>query len=50
MGRKKLNRTKDELNEQSNLRSKRYYKFNKQEICSKRMERYWKNKRSLQDN
>jgi hypothetical protein len=40
MGRKKLNRTKDELKEQSNQRSKRYYERNRESICEKRMHRY----------
>jgi hypothetical protein len=44
MGRKKLNRTKEELKEQSNIRSKRYYQRNKEECDRKRMERYWKQK------
>lgn len=40
MGRKKLNRTKDELKQQSNQRSKRYYERNREAICEKRMHRY----------
>jgi len=44
MGRKKLNRTKEELNEQANIRSKRYYHRHKDRINKKTMQRYWKRK------
>ena len=47
MRRKKLNRTKEELREQSNTRSKRYYQRNKAECNRKRMEGYWKQKQMV---
>jgi hypothetical protein len=51
MGRKKLNRTKEELDELNRIRLRRYYKNHKQEILDKRMERYnsTKSKRNIQD-
>ena len=51
MGRKKLNRTKDELDELNRIRLRRYYENHKQEILDKRMERYnsTKSKRNIQD-
>jgi hypothetical protein len=44
MGRKKLYRTEEELREQSNNRSKRYYSRNKDKCNHKSMLRYWKRK------
>ena len=42
MGRKKLNRTKDELREQKRVRDERYYQRHRNNILEKRMRRYWK--------
>lgn len=49
MGRKKLNKTADELRKQGNIRSKRYYWKHKEQCNRKRMERYWleKDKRHI---
>ena len=44
MGRKKLNKTKEQIREQNRIRSKRYYDNHKAEICEKRMKRYDKKK------
>ena len=44
MGRKRLNRTIEEIREQTNVRSKRWYQRNKQRICEERMLRYWEQK------
>ena len=44
MGRKRLNRTIEEIREQTNVRSKRWYQRNKQRICEERMRRYWEQK------
>lgn len=49
MGRKKLNRTKDELLEQQRNRAKRYYQRHKQRLNEKSMQKYWENKRDLQN-
>ena len=49
MGRKKLNRTLEELREQSNIRSKRYYQKNRTKINKKTMERYWRRKQMDED-
>ena len=40
MGRKPLNKTYDEVLEESRVRSKEYYEQNKEAIRKKRMERY----------
>ena len=45
MGRKKLNRTKEETNEQSRIRMQRYYDNHKDKILEKRMRRYWEGKK-----
>jgi hypothetical protein len=50
MGRKKLNKTKDELLEQQRNRAKRYYQRHKQRLNEKSMQKYWENKRDLQNN
>ena len=50
MGRKKLNRTREELLKQQRNRAKRYYERNKERLNEESMERYWKSKRNLQDN
>jgi hypothetical protein len=42
MGRKKANRTQDELREQKRIRDKRYYEKHKSKLLQKRMQRYWK--------
>lgn len=44
MGRKKLNRTREELREQKRIRDKRYYEKHGDEIKRKRMEKYWESK------
>lgn len=41
MGRKKLNRTIEELREQKRIRDERYYNRHKTQICEKRMQKYW---------
>ena len=41
MGRKKLNKTQDELREQKRIRDKRYYEKHKSKLLQKRMRRYW---------
>lgn len=50
MGRKKLNRSKEELLEMQRIRSKRYYQNHKDRLNEKSMQRYWKDKRNLQNN
>ena len=50
MGRKKLNRTKEQLREQKRLRDQRYYARHKEKLNRKRLERYYLEKRDLQDN
>jgi membrane protein involved in colicin uptake len=49
MGRKKLNRTKEELLEQQRQRSKRHYQRHKQRLNEQSMQRYWQNNRNIQD-
>jgi hypothetical protein len=49
MGRKKLNRTNEELLEQQRNRAKRYYQQHKQLLNEKSMRRYWQNKRDIQN-
>ena len=44
MGRKKLNRSKDELDKMNTRRSMKYYHKNREIILKKRMERYWEDK------
>ena len=44
MGRKKLNRTEEELREQKRVRDRRYYQKHRKCICKKRMERYLEKK------
>jgi hypothetical protein len=44
MGRKKLNRTKEELLGQHKERQRRYYYKNREEINKLRMQKYWKDK------
>jgi len=41
MGRKRLNRTQDELLGQQRLRAKRYYQRHKARLNAKSMQRYW---------
>lgn len=41
MGRKKLNRTKEELNELNQNRVKKHYLKHRESIIKKRMQRYW---------
>ena len=43
MGRKKLNRTENELREQKKIRDKKYYTRHKSKLLQKRMQRYWEN-------
>ena len=45
MGRHKLNRTKEELKEQSRVRARRFYERHSKEIKRERMRRYWSNKK-----
>lgn len=47
MGRKKLNRTKEEKNEQSKLRMRKYYEKHKINIRKKNLERYYNSKEKL---
>jgi hypothetical protein len=42
MGRKKLNRTEEQLREQKRIRDKRYYERHGERIKQKRMLKYWK--------
>lgn len=44
MGRKKLNRTKEDLAEDNRRRQREYYKRNKDKLNAQRMERYYKSK------
>lgn len=44
MGRKKLNRTREELLEQQRGRAKRYYESHREALNEKRMRRYWNEK------
>ena len=46
MGRKKLNRSGDEIREQWKLRRKRYYEKHRARVCRKERERYKKEKKS----
>lgn len=45
MGRHKLNRTKEELQEQSRVRAKRFYERHSKQIKQERMRRYWSDKK-----
>jgi hypothetical protein len=47
MGRKKLNRTREELLKQQRCRAKRYYHNNKEKCNLKSMKRYWSKKELL---
>jgi hypothetical protein len=42
MGRKKLNRTREELNEQTKLRMRKYYERHKERIKREKLDRYYK--------
>ena len=44
MGRKKLYRTPDELQEQKRARDKRYYEKHKDKLNAKRLEKYYRSK------
>ena len=44
MGRKKLNKTKEELNEMNRIRRNRYYEKHKEEEKEKSLDRYYKSK------
>lgn len=44
MGRKKLNRTKEELAEMNRKRQRRFYKKNRVKIIAKKMKEYWEKK------
>jgi hypothetical protein len=44
MGRKKLNRTAEELREQWRKRRSRFYERNKERLNAERLERYYKSK------
>ena len=50
MGRKRLNRTSDEIREQNRIRGNRFYGKHKERIRHERMEKYWKDKRNIQNN
>jgi hypothetical protein len=51
MGRKKLNRTKEELDELNRIRLRRYYERHKDEVKQRNLKRYFESKeRNLQDN
>ena len=47
MGRKKLNRTEEELQEQKRIRDARYYAKHRDKIKKERMRKYWKKKKLL---
>ena len=49
MGRKKLNRTPEEVKEQNRIRGNRFFKLNQKRLCKERMERYYRD-RDLQNN
>lgn len=49
MGRKKLNRTPDELQEQKRARDKRYYEKHKDKLNAKRLEKYYRSKIEKKD-
>ena len=49
MGRKKLNRTKEEINEQTKLRMRKYYERNRNKIKRKNLKRYY-DQRNLYNN
>lgn len=42
MGRKKLNRTKEELDELNRIRLKRYYEKHRDEVKQRNLKRYYK--------
>jgi hypothetical protein len=44
MGRKKLNKSLEEIREQNRIRAKRFYDRHKEEVKKNRMRRYWKEK------
>jgi hypothetical protein len=44
MGRKKLNRTPEQLQEQKRARDKRYYERHKDKLNAKRLEKYYRSK------
>jgi hypothetical protein len=50
MGRKKLNRTKEQLLEMQRIRAKRYYQHHRDRLNEKSMQKYWDHKRNLQNN
>ena len=50
MGRKKLNRTPEELREQKRIRDQRYYERHKDKLNANKMSKYYANKkRDIQD-
>ena len=44
MGRKKLNKTKEELNEQTKFRMRKYYERHKERIRREKLQRYYDKK------
>jgi len=47
MGRKKLQRTKEEMLELYKAKAKLFYSRHKEKICKKRMQRYWEQRKKL---
>lgn len=43
MGRQRKYTTIEEINESNKRKSKSYYLRNREKICKKRMQKYWKN-------
>lgn len=49
MGRKKLNRNKDEIRNQWKIRSNRYYQKHKEKIKKRNLKKYYENKWNIQN-
>jgi len=50
MGRKKLNRNREEIRYQWKIRSNRYYQKHKEKIKKRNLKKYYENKRYIQNN
>lgn len=48
MGRKKLNRTKEEIREQNRIRQRRFYERHSKEIKKEKLKKYYKKKSQSQ--
>ena len=50
MGRKKLNRSKEEIRDQWKIRSNRYYQKHKEDIKKRNLRKYYENIGNIQSN